>query len=75
MKNPLLTRSNQKTVQLLRFKTLPSDSFLDWNILTVTIQTAPPANSNNICCKIKFMNFLRNLCFDAKRNHLTQVSF
>ncbi len=33
MKNPLLTRSNQKTVQLLRFKTLPSDSFLDWNIL------------------------------------------
>ena len=36
---------------------------------------APPANSNNICCKIKFMNFLRNLCFEAKRNHLTQVSF
>ena len=37
--------------------------------------SAPPANSNNICCKIKFMNFLRNLCFEAKRNHLTQVSF
>ena len=39
------------------------------------IFTAPPANSNDICCKIKFMNFLRNLCFEAKRNHLTQVSF
>ena len=37
MKNLLSTRSNQKTVQLLRFKTLPSDSFLDWNILVIGV--------------------------------------
>jgi hypothetical protein len=38
-------------------------------------RAAPPANSNNIYCEIKFMNFLRNLYFETKSYHLTQVSF
>ena len=42
MKKILSTRSNQKTVQLCRFKTPPSDSFLYGNILGRAVQTKSP---------------------------------